>query len=204
MNDLGLRERKKRETRLALSRAAIRLCVERGWDDVTVDDIAEAATVSPRTFRNYFTSKAEAIAASHLERALSTADELRARPPGEPLWEALVHAVSVQYVAEPDAVAGSAWMAGIRLVLAEPAVHGEVLKADAIAKDELAAAIAERTGTDVADVYPQLVAAVVAAASAVVVGRWLRSDPTESVVPALRAVFDQVRAGLPEPGKGQR
>src|SRR6516164_9877825 len=89
--EVGLRERKRRETRAALSLAALRLCVQRGWEDVTVDDIAAAANVSPRTFRNYFSTKAEALAAGHLERMLRIADELRARPAGEPLWTAIIN-----------------------------------------------------------------------------------------------------------------
>ena len=48
----GLRERQAAETRAALSLAAIRLCIQRGWENVTVDDIAAVANVSPRTFRN--------------------------------------------------------------------------------------------------------------------------------------------------------
>ena len=67
----GLRERKKRQTRIALSWAAIRLTVERGLDNVRVEDIAAEVGVSPRTFNNYFSSKGEAIAARHLERSLS-------------------------------------------------------------------------------------------------------------------------------------
>lgn len=65
----GLRERKKEATRVALSWAAIRLTVERGLDNVRVEDIAEAVGVSPRTFNNYFSSKAEAIAFRHLQRS---------------------------------------------------------------------------------------------------------------------------------------
>ena len=49
----GLRERKKRETRDASSKAAVQLPLERGLDNVRVEDIAEAAGVSPRTFDNY-------------------------------------------------------------------------------------------------------------------------------------------------------
>src|SRR5580698_6176379 len=59
----GLRERKKVATRKALGMAAMRLAVERGLEHVLVEDIAEAAGVSARTFNNYFASKYEAICA---------------------------------------------------------------------------------------------------------------------------------------------
>src|SRR5580765_1196284 len=98
---VGLRERKRRETRLALNQAAIRLSMQRGWENVTVDDIAAAANVSPRTFRNYFSTRAEAVAAGHLERLLRIADEFRARPRTEPLWTAISNAVAAHF--EPPA-----------------------------------------------------------------------------------------------------
>ncbi|WP_271220863.1 TetR family transcriptional regulator [Streptosporangium carneum] len=201
---IGLRERKKRETRLALNQATIRLCIERGWDNVTVEDIAAAANVSVRTFRNYFSSKAEAIAAGHLERALRIAEELRARPGSEPLWDSIVNAVQAQFAPGGETGAESPgarrWRDALRLLLAEPALQGEVLKANAAAQDELAKAVAERTGTDVAhDLYPRLVAAVVGAGSAVALEHCLRADPPIPLAPLLREVFAQLAAGLPVP-----
>ncbi|RKT55265.1 TetR/AcrR family transcriptional regulator [Saccharothrix australiensis] len=197
-SDGGLRERKKRETRLALSHAAIRLALERGWDDVSVEDIAAAANVSERTFRNYFGSKAEAVVATHVERGRRTAEALRDRPAGEPLWDALVNAVVAQFEpAEPGGPAGDRFAAGIRELVAEPAVQQEMFRVHALAQDELAAAVADRTGAPAGDLYPQVVAAVVSAGLSTALSRWTL-DPTEPIGPLLREVFGQIRAGLPE------
>ncbi len=64
----GLRERKKLDTRRALSDAALKLAFERGLDSVTREAIAELAGVSLRTFNNYFTGKYEALAYRQTER----------------------------------------------------------------------------------------------------------------------------------------
>src|SRR5208282_6768919 len=93
----GLRERKKLATRRALGIAAMRLAVERGLDNVLVEDIADAAGVSARTFNNYFGSKYEAICALQQDRALRIGEALRGRPAGEPLWESVTQAVLSQF-----------------------------------------------------------------------------------------------------------
>src|ERR1700712_4520395 len=59
-----LRERKKRATREALQGAALRLALEHGPDNVRVEDIAQAAGVSSRTYNNYFSSREQAIVAA--------------------------------------------------------------------------------------------------------------------------------------------
>ncbi|GAA4639460.1 TetR family transcriptional regulator [Actinoallomurus vinaceus] len=205
---LGLRERKKQETRAALSWATIRLSVERGWDGVTVEDIAAEANVSVRTFRNYFSSKAEAFVAWHLDRMLHVADDLRARPADEPLPEAITHALRARFAPAPGADRAprsreflDQWVKGIRLMLTEPDVQGEFLKANLIVQRELAGAIAERTGTDATrDLYPTLVAAATGAATTAAMDHWLRSDdPTVPVDVLLNDALDRLWAGLPVP-----
>jgi len=196
----GLRERKKRETRLALSRATIALIVARGWDEVSVEDIAAAANVSERTFRNYFTSKAEAVAASHLERALVVADELRSRPADEPFWPAVLAAVRSSLTTAPSSPRDAAYMERVKLVLTHPSLHAELLRADDIAKDELAVAIAERLGLDRdGDLFPQLAASVVAAGIATAMRFWMLTDPTGSVLDVIDQVFAEIGRGLPVP-----
>ncbi|MEW9552536.1 TetR family transcriptional regulator [Nonomuraea sp. NPDC050783] len=200
---MGLRERKKQETRIALSWAAIKLTVERGFDNVKVEDIAAEAGVSHRTFNNYFSSKGEAIAARHLDRAVQIADELRSRPAGEPLWEAIAHAVFARFAlgARPDEhTVDERWIAGIKLMTQHPEHRGEFLKAHTAAVDALAAAVAERTGTDTTrDLYPHLVAGSVGAAILAAIHLWLHGDAPAPFERLLRDALDQVAAGLPTP-----
>jgi AcrR family transcriptional regulator len=195
----GLRERKKQQTREALSWAALRLAVERGLPNVLVEDIAAAAGVSPRTYNNYFSSRAEAITWRHLDRARRTADLLRARPADEPLWESITNAVVAQ-AGDEGASPGPEWIAGVRLMLSEPELQGEFLKAGAAADRECAVVIAERTGTDATrDLYPRLVAAAIGAAIQAANEQWLGADPPVPLGPLLRDALDQIAAGLPAP-----
>jgi AcrR family transcriptional regulator len=204
MDAQGLRERKKRETRIALSWATIRLVVERGLDNVRIEDIAAEAGVSTRTFSNYFATKGEAIVARHFERAHAIAEQLRHRPADEPIWTAVTEAALAGFaLGEGDAedvAPDEQWLSGVRLMVSEPALQSEFAKAGAAAEAELAAVIADRTGTDATkDLYPRLVAAAVSAALNVTVQQWLGTEPPSSMAALLRDVFGQLAAGLPAP-----
>jgi len=188
----GLRERKKAATRQALGAAAMRLAVERGLDNVLVEDIAAEAGVSVRTFSNYFGSKYEACCAIAAERGRQIGAALRARPPGEPLMAAITRAVLDQY-----GHAGHApdrdWVAGLRLAFRSPPLQGEQLRAQYAAQQELAAAIADRIGGDpVADMRPAIIAGAVAAAIGVAMDRWLRADPPAALAPLLGGALGQL------------
>ena len=192
----GLRERKKVATRRALGEAAMRLAVERGLDKVLVEDIADAAGVSARTFNNYFGSKYEAICALQQDRALRIGDELRARPPGEPLWESVTHAVLSQF-GPADRAPDKDWIARIRLVITTPALVGEYLKVQGMAQYHLAEAIAERVGTSLeTDMFPRIMAGAVSAAMQAAMERWLHSDPPVPLAPLIRQSFRQFAAGM--------
>src|SRR5437764_11317663 len=85
----SLRERKKLATRRALRRAAFDLVTERGFAHVTVEDIAKAADVSPRTFFNYFPSKEAALFGTDPERIPMLRERLVRTAPGQPALAAL-------------------------------------------------------------------------------------------------------------------
>jgi AcrR family transcriptional regulator len=196
----SLRERKKEQTREALSWAALQLAVERGIENVRVEDIATAAGVSARTFNNYFVSKYEAIYWRALARSENAAAALRERPADEPLWAAILAAVTEQY-ADSRAAAPEGWQAGVRALMQTPEMAGEFLKLTRRGQDAMAEAVAARTGTDVdRDMYPHLVAAMIATAVSVATERWMLADsPTPSTAELIEQALRQVAAGLPTP-----
>lgn len=185
----SLRERKKTATREALSTAALRLALQHGPENVRVDDIAEAAGVSPRTYNNYFSSREQAIvAAISAERALRIAAALRDRPADEPLARAVVEAVVEQYVAEAEP--GSPAFA---LLTSAPSLRAEFLGTVAAMEESLATAIAERSGAD--ELRASVLAAAVSAAARVAAGSWLRPAGGLVVVPAT-SLADALRDAL--------
>jgi AcrR family transcriptional regulator len=198
----GLRERKKLATRQALSSAALRLAIERGLENVTIEDITAEADVALRTFRNYFASKYEAVAAIGADRARRIGASLVQRPAGDPLWEALTYAVLEHYEGTDQAFSIQT-MAALGRVLQAPAMRGEYLKVNFEMQNALAAAIAERTGTDVeADMFPQVLAGAVTAASQVAIRRWYASDPPVPLRPILELALRQLASACSQPAPG--
>ncbi len=87
----GLREQKRLATKRALQLALLRLALERGFDNVTVEEVTQAAQVSARTFFNYFASKEEALAAPHGPSELTPDEVARYEDgAGDPLTDLVV------------------------------------------------------------------------------------------------------------------
>jgi AcrR family transcriptional regulator len=195
---LGLRERKKLDTRWALSDAALELALEHGLENVTREDIANKAGVSLRTFNNYFTGKYEAVAFRQVDRTRQSLAVFRARPADEPLWSAITEAMLAPLESE-----GATDMRPTpgELVVIRDLLSARDLRA-ALTRDLLTDwvdAIAERTGTDPArDMYPRLVVAVVKAVGETAMEAYSDADPPVPYTELLRRGLAEVAAGLPE------
>lgn len=202
---VGLRERKKLDTRRALSDAAMTLTFDRGLENVTREDIAKLAGVSLRTFNNYFTGKYEALAYRQIERIRRSIDLLRERPADEPLWTSITESVIAPLDADLEDAGGAEnavptrqQLVEVRKLLMIPEIRDATFRG---MFDDWVAVIAERAGTEPSDLYPRLVAAVVRAVGDVAMDEYAAADPPVSFASLLREGFAAVAAGLPEPGR---
>jgi AcrR family transcriptional regulator len=196
-DELGLRERKKLATRRALCDAALKLALDEGVAALTPERIAEEVHVSPRTFRNYFSSKEEAIIAGLEDRAHEIADNLRRRPAGEPIWESLR---AVLLPSLEVGLPGHDLMQLLGLIRCHHALLAEHLTRFEGLSRQLAEVIAERTGTDVQrDVYPRLLADVSGIAVKTSLSLWATGTTGRSLADILDEALRLLSQGLPLP-----
>ena len=194
----GLRERKKLATRLALHRAALELVVERGLDHVSVDDIADRADVSPRTFFNYFSSKDDAVLGLDPDATAEQVAAFLARPADEPPVRALRAVARAQ--AEEMATDTDLWPLRLKVIDSTPSLLGRLAAAFGEGERAVAQAVAERTGTRVgADAYPTLLAGVAGVAMRTALHRWFASDFVATLPDLVDEAWDVLEAGLPVP-----
>jgi AcrR family transcriptional regulator len=139
---LGLRERKKAATREAVHRAALRLTVEHGLDQVTVEAIADEAGVSRRTFSNYFATKEDAVLWGEEQQAATLLRSVAERPAGEPPWAAL--RASLRTLGPGPVFPDRETITRTRLALRHPSLLGRQLAAHARLEQDLARVLAQR------------------------------------------------------------
>lgn len=187
----GLRERKKRETRLRISDVATGLFMARGFDSVTVAEVARAADVSVNTVFNYFPAKEDLLFDRQDEVVDLLGKVVRERMPGEGAVEALRRDFL-------DALDTGHWRYGIheggdafhRMVSASPALLARLREMDDLRTDSLARTLADEAGADPDDLTPALVAgqicATLHALTAYAVRRMLAGESVAAIAPDLR------------------
>ncbi|MGW7606761.1 TetR/AcrR family transcriptional regulator [Streptomyces sp. NPDC054766] len=141
----GLRERKKIKTRIAIREATYRLIAEQGYDATTIEQIAEAAEVSPSTVFRYFPTKEDIVLTDEYDPLLE--QELRERPADEPWFESLRHvirkAIGVSSSEDPEIT-----RLRTRLLVEVPAVRSRMMESMSVTGRLLSRAIGERSGRD--------------------------------------------------------
>jgi AcrR family transcriptional regulator len=201
MQDLmGLRERKKTETRQAIGAAALALAMEHGPGAVTVEAIAAAANVSPRTVFNYFPTKEAAMLGTNPHRRSEMLQCLEDRPPDEAPLEAMREAFRQFFTPEIAVV----WRARAGLARDHPQLQSTYLASFASFEDDLAHAMGRRIGLDPArDPYPRLVVSVAGTALRVAVNHAIDLRRTAAMNDIIDTAFASIAAGLapPEPSR---
>ncbi|MCL2586507.1 MAG: TetR family transcriptional regulator [Streptosporangiales bacterium] len=177
----SLAQRKRQLVADELSEAALQLLALKGFDAVTIDEIAIAAGVSKRTFFRYFASKEDVVVRFLADLGTGISTELAARPEGEQPSAALHHAVG----AALESCAGHTDHAAralrvVQLILRTPALRARFVEHQARWRDDLAAVLARRLALDPArSLYPALAAGMALAAFDAVLQRWSDSDGAE-------------------------
>src|SRR4051794_25027252 len=190
---LSLRERKKLRTRNELTAAALRLFSERGFDHVTIEEIAAAVEVSPSTFVRYFERKEDALLADHGQFVTELAAAIAARPADEPVIAAVRHAL----LAMVDGIDldDDTLLATSRIMLNTPSLKARSLEHQIHWEGVIAETIADRLGVDATtDLQVRMVAATSIAAFRVAVELWVAADADRPLHAYLNDALDVLDA----------
>ncbi|MFD4696414.1 TetR/AcrR family transcriptional regulator [Streptomyces niveus] len=190
---LGLRERKKLKTRVAIREATYRLITDQGYEATTVEQIAAAAEVSPSTVFRYFPTKEDIVLTDEFDPVMEAA--IRARPADEPPLESLRavlrQAVEAILADEPEEL-----LQRSKLMLEIPAVRARMTETMAETSLLLSRAVADRTGRDEGDLEVRVFTASVMAALREVTIYWAEHDQKENLAVLVDRALDSLEGGL--------
>lgn len=190
---IGLRERKKLKTRALIQAEAMRLFLEKGFEATTIEEIAEAAEISPSTFFNYFPSKEDVVFQDELDPLILAA--FNAQPEGAHPIRALRAAMKIvfgQLTAEQDRVMRQR----IALMSSTPALRSAMLTQFAELVDQIAELMAGRVGLKPTDFAIRNMAGALLGVmmSALLIAA---NDPKVDMIEVADRAMAHLEAGLP-------
>jgi AcrR family transcriptional regulator len=189
------RTRRRRRFRDQAQDVALGLFTSRGYDEVTMAEIAASLDVSERTLFRYFPSKESLLDPAHEELVERLAAELAARPPDEHAFVAVREALRA--VGDEIDHDRATFLARMSLVEAIPQLQAHLLRRQSELEDAIAEVVAARTGLDdPADLRPRLVAACAVSTLRVAVERWIASDTDDDLLTVLEGALDVLAGGL--------
>ena len=200
----SLRERKKQEARRLLAETAVRLFARKGFDKVTIAEIAAAANVSDKTVFNYFATKEDLVLTNREELDERLLEAVRTRPEGESLIAAVrAHTLDV---ALHLSMVSAARRADFRKVIYNtPSVLARMRQLSLAHEEALIRLVAAQVGQTRHNSTIRAIVAILGTLSRLAygfVGHSAEAPPDyESVVAEINAAFDLVERGLAGFGK---
>jgi AcrR family transcriptional regulator len=190
-----LRERKRTKTRFMIQAEAFRLFAEQGYENTTVDDIAYAAAISPRTFFRYFPAKEDVVIWDEYDPIAP--DLVDARPNDEPLAETLRaitrEAIGGLYRRDPEQL-----LIRTRLVTSVPELRARMLAQQGSGGQMLAALLAHKRGLPRDDLAARVIAAAFGAAIITAIDAWQTDDGKSDLLELVDRAIDALARGLRE------
>ena len=205
----GLRARKKRAAREAIAATARRLFAERGFDTVTVAEIAAAADVSEKTVFNHFPTKEDLAFAGRERGLLQLVADIKERPPGVPVLD-VFRAMTATVIDELVAPGDEELLTVARIIRHSPALQERLTVGWESGAAAVTAAIAATSGASDDDLVPGIVARTLwfthRSIFLVALQGLLAEEEREQLVVRLRAAadraYDQLAGGLGDYGRG--
>ncbi|WP_210585539.1 TetR/AcrR family transcriptional regulator [Streptomyces sp. GESEQ-35] len=191
---LGLRERKKIKTRMAIRTATYALIQEQGYDATTIEQIADRAEVSPSTVFRYFPTKEDIVLTDEYDTMME--EELRLRPADEPWLESLRYvlkkAIGLERAEEPETTRLRA-----HLMVQVPAVRSRMIESMSVTGRLLRGVIAERTGRDADELEVRVYAMCLIGGLSEISLYWAENDYQEDLADLVDRAVDVFEHGLP-------
>ncbi|GIH63183.1 acyl-CoA-like ligand-binding transcription factor [Microbispora siamensis] len=190
----SLRERKKAKTRRTIQEEALRLFAEQGYEATTIEQIAEAAEVSPSTFFRYFPTKEDVVARGDYDQIIL--EMIKAQPPDLPPLTALRTAFRTAFASmraeELDKV-----LARAKLSASVPALRARTLDGLFDTIDMLAGAVAERAGRDPRDLAVRALVGAVMGVLLPAMFTWVERGGATPLPDLVDEALGYLEAGLP-------
>jgi AcrR family transcriptional regulator len=188
-----LRSRARQNLRAEVAEVAFNVFAERGFDQVTATEVAEAAGISRASFFRYFDSKEDAVFVAQEQMGAQIAARMRERPAGEDAWTALrrsFDAVVTVYQRSPSHA-----LARLRLIRCTPNLRAHQLERLAQWKEVIGAALAARLGLDPTDIKVEALVGAALGALDAASSRWAESDGADDLI----GLIDEAFAAIAEP-----
>ncbi|MGW3731632.1 TetR/AcrR family transcriptional regulator [Streptomyces sp. NPDC005148] len=189
----GLRERKKLKTRMAIRRSTYRLVAEQGYDATTIEQIAEAAEVSPSTVFRYFATKEDIVLTDEYDPLMEAA--IRNRPADEPPLRSMRFVVT-ETLATLLATEEEEVRRRTRLMVEVPAIRARLSEAMSDTAKMLDRVLADRSGRSADDLAVRVFVAAVLGALREVTLYWGEHGQEGDLIAMVNQALDTLEGGL--------